>query len=134
MEMKDQMEKNDLIASQAHIGIRSEDVSVSRRFYEDIGFSLAEQALQPNGRPVIFMTKSGTTLEIYEPGVYEDAGALDHIAFNTVDIDACYEALVSSGYRAIEGQIMYMDLGYRRLKYFTINGPYGEKIEFCMGL
>lgn len=125
------MKETELIRSQAHIGIPTEDMERSRAFYESLGFRLSESARQTNGRPVIFMEQAGTVLEIYEHEAVKCAGAIDHIAFETEDIEDAYARILELGYETAEGRIMFMDLGPRQLKYFTVKGPFGEKIEFC---
>lgn len=118
------------ITGLAHIGVPTENLETSKRFYDSIGFTLLEDFLQPNGRPVAFFGLGNVVLEVYEDRAAGKPGAIDHIALNVHDIEAVFEGMQKLGYGALEGEIKLLDFGARRVRYFTISGPNGEKIEF----
>lgn len=125
------------ITGLAHIGIPTENLKASREFFQSIGFSLLEDFLQPNGRPVNFMGLGNVVLEIFEVSKDEAAGkpgALDHVALNVKDIEEIFAKMNELGYEALEGKITLLDFGARKVRYFTISGPDGEKIEFSQNV
>ena len=59
-------------------------------------------------------------------------GAIDHIALNVTDVEKVYEAIVNDGSYTIcdpEKGIQFLPF-YNGVKFFTILGPNGEKVEF----
>ena len=128
------MEYEDTITGLAHIGIPTEDMEASRQFFETIGFTLLEDFLQPNGRPVVFLGLGNVVLEVYEAEAAKKAGAIDHVALSVRDIVAVFDRMKKLGYEALEGEIKLLDFGKRRVRYFTISGPGKEKIEFSQSV
>lgn len=124
------MEYGENITGLAHIGIPTEDMGASKRFYETIGFTLLEDFLQPNGRPVVFLGLGNVVLEVYEAEAADKPGAIDHVALSVRDIGAVFDRMKELGYEALEGEIKLLDFGARRVRYFTISGPNKERIEF----
>ena len=128
------MEYEDTITGLAHIGIPTEDMEASRQFFETIGFTLLEDFLQPNGRPVVFLGLGNVVLEVYEAEAAKKAGAIDHVALSVRDITAVFDRMKKLGYEALEGEIKLLDFGKRRVRFFTISGPGKEKIEFSQSV
>lgn len=128
------MEYEDTITGLAHIGIPTEDMEASRQFFETIGFTLLEDFLQPNGRPVVFLGLGNVVLEVYEAEAAKKAGAIDHVALSVRDIVAVFDRMKELGYEALEGEIKLLDFGKRRVRFFTISGPGKEKIEFSQSV
>ena len=128
------MEYEDTITGLAHIGIPTEDMEASRQFFETIGFTLLEDFLQPNGRPVVFLGLGNVVLEVYEAEAAKKAGAIDHVALSVRDIVAVFDRMKKLGYEALEGEIKLLDFGKRRVRFFTISGPGKENIEFSQSV
>lgn len=128
------MKSEEYIMGLAHIGIPTEDLEVSERFFETIGFTLLEEFLQPNGRPVSFWGYGDAVLEVYEAEAAGKQGAIDHIALGVSDIEPVFDRMEKLGYKALEGGIKLLDFGTRRVRYFTISGPNKEKIEFSQSV
>ena len=118
----------------AHIGITTNHVDISRKFYESLGFKLLENLFQPNGKPVIFMGAENAVLEIYETDSVRRQGTIDHIALEVADIEDIWGKTQKLGYEALEGTIQGLDFGVRQIRYFTIFGPEKEKIEFSQNV
>ncbi len=131
--MKDLSETKtgNIIHGLAHIGIPTEQLEASRKFYETIGFSSLEEDERPGGKRVLFMEKSGLVLEIYEDPAAFSAGAVDHFALETEDPEACLNFAGEQGYTVLKDGVQILELPGRTVKYFNILGPNGEKIEFC---
>jgi len=112
----------------AHVAIPAGDFKTTVDFYENLGFS-----------PVVMhefscILENGTArLEIYRRRVDEKpAGAIDHIAFVSEDIDAAYNEIVDMGCtivsNGIESNEMFAPLSNR---FFLFSGPNGERLEFA---
>ncbi len=115
----------------AHIGIPTQDISVSDQFYRSIGFTVCRTEIQPNGQPVNFYQAGNVQLESYQ--VEQSAqciGAIEHIALVVDDIDETFECLVSAGYEVLEGSVQHLPFWENGVRYCTIAGPSGEKFEF----
>ena len=112
-----------------HIGVPTNDIEATVRFYTALGFEVIYRA-DNRGELVAFM-KLGDDLivETYQNGRAVGAsGAVDHIAINVTDVDAAREIADHMGLEVIEeGQLPFFDNG---VKYFTILGPNKEKLEF----
>ncbi len=128
------MEGEKCIIGLAHIGIPTEDLEASGRFFENIGFTLLENFFQPNGRPVSFWGYGDVVLEVYEAEAAGRQGAIDHIALAVSDIEPIFNRMEKLGYGVLEGGIKLLDFGARRVRYFTISGPNKEKIEFSQSV
>ena len=117
-----------------HIGIPTNDLSKTTAFFEKLGFSVALRTETPREQ-VAFMRLGDITIEIYENGMAVGApGAIDHIALDVSDIEEAYRAVHSLGFEAIEGDIQFLPFWTRGVRYFTIMGPEGEKVEYSQML
>ena len=128
------MEREEYIIGLAHIGIPTQNLEDSKRFFEAIGFNLLENFRQPNGKPVFFFRYENVVLEIYEGETVGKSGAIDHIALVVRNIEAVFDNMEKLGYKALEGEIKFLDFGVRCVRYFTISGPNKEKIEFSQSV
>lgn len=111
-----------------HIGIPTTKMTESIKFYEDLGFETAYAQEQPK---VAFLKHGEMVFEIYE--VLEsknEHGAIDHIAIDVSDIEATYELIKSRGFEIIEQEISFLMFWEKGVRFFTIEGPNQEKIEF----
>ena len=112
-----------------HIGVPTNDIDETIRFYTALGFEVAHRA-DNNGEKVAFM-KLGDDLivETYQNGRAVGAsGAVDHIAINVTDVEEARRIADAMKLEVIEeGQLPFWTNG---VKYFTILGPNREKLEF----
>lgn len=111
-----------------HIGVPTNDIAKTIAFYESLGFVNAHQ-VDNNGEMVAFLKLGDLVIETYQNGrAVGSAGAVDHIAINVTDVDAARSIADKMGLNVIEaGQLPFWSNG---VKYFTVTGPNGEKIEF----
>ena len=58
-------------------------------------------------------------------------GAVDHLCLDVKQIDALYEQLKQAGYTMLSDSVNQIDFWDNGAKYFFIQGPNDEKIEFC---
>ena len=111
-----------------HIGVPTNDIDETIRFYTALGFEVAHRA-DNNGEKVAFMKLGDLMIETYQNfKAVGQAGAVDHIAINVTDVDAARRIADEMKLEVIEeGQLAFWENGVR---YFTILGPNREKLEF----
>ncbi len=111
-----------------HIGVPTNDIEATIRFYTALGFEVAHRA-DNNGEQVAFLRLGDLTVETYQNGrAVGQAGAVDHIAINVTDVDEARHIADAMKLEVIEeGQLPFWTNG---VKYFTILGPNREKLEF----
>ena len=111
-----------------HIGIPTNDIEATLRFYTALGFTVEHRA-NNNGELVAFMKLGDLMIETYQN--FKAAGingAVDHIAINVTDVEEARRIADEMKLEVIEeGQLAFWDNG---VKYFTILGPNKEKLEF----
>lgn len=117
----------------AHIGIPTEKLEETLHFYEVLGFARVYQT-QNGSQRVAFLEQEGLQLEIYEQERTARDGAIDHIALNCTDIDCAYAEVRKLGLRLLTPEIQELPFWDRGIRYFLIQGPNGEKVEFCQRL
>ena len=116
-----------------HVGIPTNEIKKSISFYEGIGFEVVWQTVNElNNQSVVFLRLGNLVMEIYENGqAAMKAGAIDHIALDVTDIDSVFESVKKDGYKMLDEKVQYLPFWKYGVKFFTITGPNGEKIEFC---
>ncbi|MDD3218748.1 MAG: VOC family protein [Lachnospiraceae bacterium] len=118
-----------------HIGLPVKDYDASCAFYKKLDFSCVYETKQPNEGKVGFFQLGNLMMEIYE--AEETAGidgAIDHIALDCADIEAAYEEAGCKNLPILTDGIMELPYWDKGIKYFHVEGPDGEKIEFCQKL
>ncbi len=58
------------------------------------------------------------------------AGAIDHVAIDVKDIERAYELVNKEGLNTTKDQIHFLPFWEKGVKFFTIEGPNNEKVEF----
>lgn len=112
----------------AHIAIPAGDFKTTVEFYQNLGFT-----------PVVMhefsciLQNGSCCLEIYRRRTEEKpAGAIDHIALVSDDIDAAYDEICALGYtvvtNGVESNQMFEPKSNR---FFIFLGPNNERIEFA---
>lgn len=113
-----------------HIGLPTNDMAATVAFYQSLGFTLAHQA-DNNGEKVCFLRLAGVCIETYENGrAVGRAGAIDHIALDVDDIEAAWEAVRAAGCQTRETEIQTLPFWSNGVRFFNIQGPNGETVEF----
>ena len=114
-----------------HLGLPTSCYDETVTFYKNFGFSEQFFLQFADGERIIFLQLKNLLLEIYEsehtPGV---AGAVDHIAIDVDNIEAVFQEIKAEGHILLDDHICQMPFWENGEKYFTIQGPNGEKIEF----
>ncbi len=127
------MDIKDHITGVQHIGLPTDDIDRSMEFYSSLGFSpIYETVNEAAGERVAFMSLGNLVMEIYENRrATHITGAIDHVALDVRDIDTLFTRVTALGYNALEGRVCSLPFWEKGVKFFTIQGPDGEKIEFC---
>lgn len=116
-----------------HVGIPTNDIEKTISFYKSLGFSIELQTTnESSGEKVAFLNLKNLVLETYEnKQATGKCGAIDHIALAVTDIDATFDLIRSDGYSMLNNEVQFLPFWENGVKFFTILGPNGEKIEFC---
>ncbi len=117
-----------------HIGIPTNDLKQTVAFFESLGFSIALRTRTPR-EEVAFLRMGSVTIEAYENGKAVGVpGAIEHVALDVADIEDAYRTVRSLGYQELEDGIQFLPFWENGVRYFTILGPDGEKVEFSQML
>ena len=115
-----------------HIGIPVNDFEGMIQFLGGLGFKTIREEHQPNGDPVAFCEMKGLVLEVYEDkNAVQHSGVIGHIAIDVKGIDLLFEQLVQAGYRLDGEGVNFLPYWENGIKYVTVIGPEGLKLEFC---
>ena len=115
-----------------HIGVPTLDYNKSVEFYLGLGFTKASTKVNPNGQQVAFMQCGNLIVEIYDKeGAAMKIGAINHIAIDVHDIDKLFEIVKKKGFTLLTYQVNPLPYWEHGIKYFVVEGPNKERIEFC---
>ena len=105
-------------------------------FYEGLGFSVALRTVnEAAGEQVAFLQLKELMIEAYQTGrAAGRAGAVDHIALDVADVDTLFVLLRDGGYELLDDAVRFLPFWARGVRFFTILGPNGEKVEFSQKL
>lgn len=117
-----------------HIGVPTKNIEETIEFYGKLGFEIAFQTVNDGGK-VAFLKMENLVIETYEN---EDAtmksGAVDHIALDVKDIEKVYELINQEGLNTTQDTVHFLSFWENGVKFFTIEGPNKEKVEFSQYL
>jgi lactoylglutathione lyase len=122
----------DYIVGLQHIGIPTNDMEKAILFYEKIGFEVAFKTVIEDGTvKVSFLKLHNLIIELYENNLaLGKAGAIDHISIDVTDIEKVFEQICKKGLKILNDGVQFLPFFENGVKFFTIEGPNGEKIEF----
>ena len=117
-----------------HIGIPTNDMKKTLDFYQSLGFE-KQYGTNNKGEEVAFLQLKKVMIETYQnyQGAMEH-GAIDHIALDVTDIEAAYAEIGKLGYTILEDGIQSLPFWKNGVRFFTIEGPNKEKVEFSQML
>ncbi|GMO48278.1 MAG: VOC family protein [Termitinemataceae bacterium] len=114
-----------------HIGFPTNDMEATLAFYKKIGFEIAHEKVLDCR--VCFLKLGTLVIEVYEnKQALMKVGAIDHIAIDCTDINACYDEVKKEGLSPCA--IETLPFWKNGVSFFKINGPNSEIIEFCQCL
>jgi catechol 2,3-dioxygenase-like lactoylglutathione lyase family enzyme len=119
-----------------HIGLPAKDFNKTLEFYQSIGFKETMRTyVGEQDHPVLFLKKGNLVLEVYQSeNAKHQTGAIDHIALDVNDIEKIHDEITQPGLDSFKGTIESLPFWENGVRYFTILGPNGEKVEFCQRL
>ena len=121
-----------------HVGVPVSSLEKSIEFYEKLGFHPAFRG-NVGGSLVAMMEQNGLIFELFQQPTEMDAvmprdtGCIDHLAISVNDIDKAYADITALGMKVIDG-ICQIPCWENGTKYFMIEGPDKERIEFAQVL
>lgn len=115
-----------------HIGIPTNDIRATIAFYEKLGFSIALRTVNEEANEqVAFLRLGDLMIETYENRqAAMTSGAVDHIAIDVKDIEVALEFINKNGLNSLNDTIHYLPFWENGVKFFKIEGPNKETIEF----
>lgn len=125
------MDIKDFTTGVQHIGIPTNDIDKTIEFYHTLGFHTALRTVN-GAEEVAFLQLHNLVIETYQN--HQAAmtyGAIDHIAIDVKDIDNLFETVKATGLTMLDKQVNSLPFWEHGVKFFTIEGPNREKIEFC---
>ncbi|MTV82568.1 VOC family protein [Secundilactobacillus folii] len=126
------MKLTDYVDGIQHVGIPAVDLDETMAFYQKLGFDVA--GLFHNGENrCAFMHLGNLIIETWEgdPTAKVD-GAINHISLNTTDIESAFKAVKELGVKMLDDEIQSIPTFWSHgIRFFNIQGPNHEKIEFC---
>ena len=119
-----------------HIGIPTNDIEKTIAFYQELGFEIALQTVNEEANEkVAFLKLKTLVLETYENKAAKmENGAIDHIAIDVKDIEEVYQYIEEKQMNTTKDTIHFLPFWDNGVKFFTIEGPNREKIEFSQYL
>src|ERR1039457_4666702 len=124
-----------------HLGFPVTDLERSKSFYAELGFTDIMRIDIPDLNEIVkvaMLQKNDLTLELYQLNIKQcqeiasrNDGHIDHIALNVIDIDKAYEEIKNAKLEIIEDNApVFLPFWADGVKYFSVRGPDGEKLEF----
>ena len=124
----------------SHLAVKVANLEQSVCFYEILGFRKISEGYvdTPDGRLYIaFVDMKGFCLELIQvqPREWErikrvKTGRIDHVAFDVTDAREAFYACKKQGLTMLDCVVKELDFFERGIRYFMIEGPNGEHIEF----
>lgn len=129
-----------------HIGIPTNDINKTIEFYHTLGFTTALRTI--NGtEEVAFLQLHNLMIETYQNHQAKmEYGAIDHIAIDVKNIEDLFDEIKKIAeqekstaeaagevptFTMLDTQVNGLPFWENGVKFFTIEGPNKEKIEFC---
>ena len=119
-----------------HVGIPTNDIEKTVEFYHKLGFETAFETVNEEANEKVVFLKLGTlVVETYENHAAKmEHGAIDHVALDVRDIEEIYEYINEAGLNSTQDTIHFLPFWENGVKFFTIEGPNKEKVEFSQYL
>ena len=115
----------------AHFGLPTNDIEKTIAFYKGLGFEVVHQP-----KPTCaFLQLANVQIETYQTGTAPEAiGAIEHVALDVCDIDKTYAEITAAGHKVVSEGVQQLPFWENGVRFFTIEGPNADKVEFCQKL
>ena len=119
-----------------HVGIPTNDIEKTISFYETLGFEIALRTVnEAADEKVAFLKLGNLVIETYEnKEATLVSGAIDHIALDVKDIEKVYEMINAAELNTTNDTVHFLPFWENGVRFFTIEGPNKEKVEFSQYL
>ena len=119
-----------------HIGIPTNDIENTIEFYQKLGFEIAFRTVNEEANEkVVFLKLHTLVIETYEnKAAVMQSGAINHIAIDVKDIEKVYAMINQAGLNSTQDTVHLLPFWENGVKFFTIEGPNKEKVEFSQYL
>ena len=119
-----------------HVGIPTKDIEKTIDFFTKLGFEIILQTVnEATSQKVAFLQLKNLTIETYESSSASgSAGAIDHIALDVDDIEMAFKTINLGGFKVLDSEIQSLPFFEHGVRFFTIEGPNAEKVEFSQKL
>ena len=105
-----------------HIGIPTNDIDKTVEFYHKLGFETAFETVNEEANEKVVFLKLGTlVVETY-------------VALDVRDIEEIFQYINEAGLNSTQDTIHFLPFWENGVKFFTIEGPNKEKVEFSQYL
>lgn len=114
-----------------HIGIPTNNIEKTKSFFQTLGFGIAYSTVN-NGEKVAFMQLGDLIIETWQNNqTAMVSGSIDHIAINVKNIEQLFEIIKTKDIKLLNDHVCSLPYWEHGVKFFTIEGPNREKVEFC---
>lgn len=119
-----------------HVGIPTENLESTIQFFKQLGFQIAFEGSNPDTlQKVAFLKLKTLVIEAYEASHAEmKSGAINHIAIDVHDIEQVFQYICENNLNTTDDEIHFLPFWENGVKFFTIEGPNRENIEFSQYL
>lgn len=119
-----------------HIGNPTNDIEKTIAFYKELGFETALQTINKEAdEKVAFLKLKTLVIETYENKAAKlESGAIDHVAIDVNDIEEVYQYISEKKLNTTNDTIHFLPFWKNGVRFFMIEGPNMEKIEFSQYL
>ena len=96
---------------------------------------LATAAHEAADEKVAFLKLGTLVIETYEnKAAALRSGAIDHVAIDVKDIEKVHEMITGAGLNTTQDEVHFLPFWKNGVRFFTIEGPNKEKVEFSQYL
>lgn len=119
-----------------HVGVPTGDIEATVAFYQKLGFEVAFETInEANGAKVVFVKLHNLVIETYEEDAAKmEYGAIDHVAIDVTDVERVYEEIKVMGLNTLDDELHFLPFWENGVRFFTIEGPNKERVEFSQFL
>ena len=130
------MNMEELATGLSYVGIPAKDFGEAMLFYSEIGFNVTSLNAHPETEgKVAFMQLGNLIIELYEdPKAHDGDGAINRLSIDVSDVEQVHRLLIKRALNTLDDEIHFLPYGKDGMRYFQIEGPGGERIEFCQKL
>ena len=116
--------------------IPTNDIEMTIAFYEKLGYDIFPTSLNEAADEKVAFLKLGTlVIETYEnKAAALKPGAIDHVAIDVKNIEKVHEMITGAGLNTTQDEVHFLPFWENGVRFFTIEGPNKEKVEFSQYL